>query len=223
MPTARESKFHAPKPRRAGTTSRWASRIHSRRLMWTRPGACGRAGARTAASPSAARTASQRPREPCRHPLAQGRLRVYCCKVKPEGLSRTFGVLLIAGLLFLLFGAAGQAKQIRLRNETITTTPAAKQALAAQFQRQGLSLQAPASGLFLVQFEKPLPPAQRAGVAIVGRRTPQVCARRCLRRQIQQRVAGQGRSAGLRPLGGALSRRLQDSSAPVRRQRAAGC
>ncbi len=55
-----------------------------------------------------------------------------------------------------------------MRNETITTTPAAKPALAAQFQRQGLSLQAPASGLFLVQFENPLPSAERAELRALG-------------------------------------------------------
>jgi hypothetical protein len=88
--------------------------------------------------------------------------------VKPEGWSRTFGILLAVGLMFLHFNAAGQAKQIRLRTETITTTPAAKLAPAAQFQKQGLSLQAPASGLFLVQFENPPGPAERADLQSLG-------------------------------------------------------
>jgi len=40
-------------------------------------------------------------------------------------------------LLLSNFVAAAQTKQIQLRNETITTTPAAKMAPAARFQAQG--------------------------------------------------------------------------------------
>jgi hypothetical protein len=76
--------------------------------------------------------------------------------------------LLAAGLVLLYFTAAGQTKQIRLRNETITTTPAAKTAPAARFQAQGLSAQTPASGLFLVQFEGQLEPAERAELRTLG-------------------------------------------------------
>ena len=66
------------------------------------------------------------------------------------------------GLILLPFPAAGQTRHIRLRNETITTTPAVKLAPAAQFQAQGMSAKAPASGLFLVQFAGPLSAAERA-------------------------------------------------------------
>ena len=55
-----------------------------------------------------------------------------------------------------------------MRNETITTTPAAKMAPAARFQAQGLSAQTPASGLFLVQFENPLPSSERSELRALG-------------------------------------------------------
>lgn len=76
--------------------------------------------------------------------------------------------LLAAGLVLLCFTAAGQTKQIRLRNETITTTPAAKAAAARQSRPQALSVQSPASGLFLVQFESPLQPAERSELQTLG-------------------------------------------------------
>jgi len=66
------------------------------------------------------------------------------------------------------FTAAGQIKQIRLRAETITTTPAVKLAPAARFQAQGLSAQTPASGLFLVQFENPLQSSEQAELRALG-------------------------------------------------------
>ena len=83
-------------------------------------------------------------------------------------LSRICFILLAAGLLLSNIVADGQTKQIRLRNETITTSPAAKMAPAARFQAQGLSAQMPASGLFLVQFENPLSPAERAELRTQG-------------------------------------------------------
>ncbi len=58
--------------------------------------------------------------------------------------------------------------KIRLRNVTITTSPAAKLAPATQFQARGSLGQAPASGLFLVQFESPLAPAQRTALRGMG-------------------------------------------------------
>ena len=88
--------------------------------------------------------------------------------MKSRGLSRTGCNLLAAGLALVYLSAAGQTKQIRLRNGTITTTPASKAVAAAQFQTQGLSVQAPASGLFLVQFENPLQPAERAELQTLG-------------------------------------------------------
>jgi hypothetical protein len=83
-------------------------------------------------------------------------------------LSRIGCDLLAAGLVLLYFSAAGQTRQIRLRNETITTTPAVKLAPAARFQAQGLSAQTPAWGLFLVQFESPLEPVKRAELRALG-------------------------------------------------------
>ncbi len=83
-------------------------------------------------------------------------------------LSRISCILLAAGLLLSNFAADGQTKQIRLRNETITTSPAAKMAPAARFQAQGLSAKTPASGLFLVQFENPLSPVERAELRAQG-------------------------------------------------------
>ena len=71
-------------------------------------------------------------------------------------------------MLFPSFIAAGQTKQIRLRNETITTTPAAKVATAARLQAQGLSAKTPATGLFLVQFEDTLTSAERAELRELG-------------------------------------------------------
>jgi len=88
--------------------------------------------------------------------------------VKFRCLSRICFILLAAGLLLSNIVADGQTKQIRLRNETITTSPAAKMAPAARFQAQGLSAQMPASGLFLVQFENPLSPAERAELRTQG-------------------------------------------------------
>ena len=78
------------------------------------------------------------------------------------------GALLAVGLVLLHFSAASQTRHIRLRNETITTTPATKLAPAAQFQAQGLSSHVPASGLFLVQFEGPLSSNRRAELRALG-------------------------------------------------------
>jgi len=78
------------------------------------------------------------------------------------------GVVLAASLVLLHFSAAGQTRQIRLRNETIATTPAVKLAPAAQFRAQGLSTKTPAAGLFLVQFENPPGPAERAELRALG-------------------------------------------------------
>jgi hypothetical protein len=88
--------------------------------------------------------------------------------VKSQGLSQTRRNLLAAVLILLHFGAAGQTKQIRLRNETITTTPFARVVANARLQAQGLSAQTPISGLFLVQFEGQLEPAERAELHTLG-------------------------------------------------------
>jgi hypothetical protein len=81
-------------------------------------------------------------------------------------MPRTFCILLAAGLLLLDFTASSQTKQIRLRTGTITTTPAMK--AAAQSVPQAVSVQSPASGLFLVQFESPLTPAGRTELQALG-------------------------------------------------------
>lgn len=75
--------------------------------------------------------------------------------------------LLAAALVFLGFIANAQTKAIRLRNETILTP---QKSTARQPQAQ--AAQAPASGLFLVQFEAAPDPAQlqalrREGVQLV--------------------------------------------------------
>ena len=88
--------------------------------------------------------------------------------MKPWSLLQKPAALIILAGIFLHIGAVGQAKEIRLRTETITTSPASKPALAAQFQSEGLSFQAPASGLFLVQFTHPLAPAERAELRTRG-------------------------------------------------------
>jgi hypothetical protein len=82
--------------------------------------------------------------------------------------SRKCCILLAAGLVLSHFPAAGQTKQIRLRKGSIITTPASKAAVVAQLQAQGLSAQTPASGLFLVQFENPLQPTERAELRALG-------------------------------------------------------
>ena len=87
--------------------------------------------------------------------------------MKTRSLSRSCCNLLVAGLMLLPLAAAGQSKKIHLRNETITTTPAATGA-AAQLMTQGVSSQTSASGLFLVQFESSLTPGQRAELRAQG-------------------------------------------------------
>ena len=88
--------------------------------------------------------------------------------MKSQGLSQTRRNLLAAILILLHFGVAGQTKQIRLRNETITTTPVARVVANARLQAQGLSAQTPISGLFLVQFEGQLEPAERTELHTLG-------------------------------------------------------
>jgi subtilisin family serine protease len=92
----------------------------------------------------------------------------YPCSVKPHCLPRTYCILLAAGLILLNFTADSQTKQIRLRNGTITTAPAAKAAAATQSRSQALSVESPASGLFLVQFESTLKPAERSELQALG-------------------------------------------------------
>ena len=88
--------------------------------------------------------------------------------MKPRCFSHACGVVFAIALIFLCFSAAGQTRHIRLRNETITTTPAAKLAPTAQFQKLGLTAKTPASGLFLVQFASPLSLAERAELGALG-------------------------------------------------------
>ena len=88
--------------------------------------------------------------------------------MKFSSLRRICFPLLAGSLVTLHFAAAGQTKQIRLRNETITTKPAEKGAAAGQSRTQGLLPQAPASGLFLVQFESQIDPAGRAELRALG-------------------------------------------------------
>ena len=76
--------------------------------------------------------------------------------------------ILATTLILLPLAASAQPKQIRLRAETITTTPAQKLAAVALAQRTGSPAQAPASGLFLVQLESRLEPAERKELSGLG-------------------------------------------------------
>jgi len=88
--------------------------------------------------------------------------------VKPWSLLQKPAVLIVVAAAFLRLDAVGQTKEIRLRTQIITVTPTSKPALTAQFQSQGLSLQTPASGLFLVQFTHPPGPTERAELRTLG-------------------------------------------------------
>jgi hypothetical protein len=87
-------------------------------------------------------------------------------------MPRTFCILLAAGLFLLDFSASSQTKQIRLRTGIITTSPAdgraASTIAASQSVSQTLSAKSPASGLFLVQFEGVVQPADRAALQALG-------------------------------------------------------
>ena len=85
--------------------------------------------------------------------------------MKPLALARTCCCLLAAGLLLFNASARGQNKEIRLRSGSITTQPAARAAAVAAARTQP---QAPASGLFLVQLENQIQPADRAAFAALG-------------------------------------------------------
>jgi subtilase family protein/thrombospondin type 3 repeat protein len=71
--------------------------------------------------------------------------------------------LFAAAFLFFHFSAAGQTKPIRLRTETILTPPKANAKRV-----QSPPTQAPASGLFLVQFDAALTAAQRDQLRSAG-------------------------------------------------------
>jgi hypothetical protein len=71
--------------------------------------------------------------------------------------------LFAAAFLFLNFSAVGQTKPIRLRTETILTPPKANSK-----QVQTPTVQVPTSGLFMVQFDTALTPAQRVQLRSVG-------------------------------------------------------
>ena len=69
----------------------------------------------------------------------------------------------IAILFFAGFSLSAQTKQIRLRNEIITTSPAAKISVQSK-----LAAQNAASGLYLIQFENHPQAAERARLAALG-------------------------------------------------------
>src|SRR5437867_5466606 len=78
-------------------------------------------------------------------------MRVNLCHAGGSQLVRAvFGCL-----FFCAFGSQAQDKIIRLRNETIATPPKSATAL------QPLAVEAPASGLFLVQFNDRVQPVWR--------------------------------------------------------------
>ena len=85
--------------------------------------------------------------------------------LRSTGLPRRCLHLFAAGLAFSLhISAAGQTREIRLRTGTISTPPRAKVAAMAA----GLAAQAPASGLFLVQFDGAVEPDWRAELGSLG-------------------------------------------------------
>lgn len=84
--------------------------------------------------------------------------------MKSLSLIRTGGQVAAAGLLFFQFAAAGQTKAIRLRNELILNERGANTSGVAR----GLATQAAVGGLFLVQFDGPLAPAQREELRASG-------------------------------------------------------
>ena len=89
---------------------------------------------------------------------------VYGDKVKSALFWRRPWILLAACLFALQFTASGQSKKIRLRNEVITTPDRA----SAQSLGQNLASRAPATGLFLVQFEGALGPVERETLRAAG-------------------------------------------------------
>ena len=74
--------------------------------------------------------------------------------------------LLFAGLLLPQIAAGSQTKTIRLRNETITTESRTNSAGMAQ--PKALAVQAPAAGLFLIQFDGSPTPAWQAELRSLG-------------------------------------------------------
>jgi hypothetical protein len=81
-----------------------------------------------------------------------------CFILRHTGLLRDRWILFAASLLLFHLAAAGQPRQIRLRNETISTPPRTDVAGMAS----GLAAQTAAAGLFLVQFDGAVEPAWRA-------------------------------------------------------------
>lgn len=81
-----------------------------------------------------------------------------CFILRHTGLLRDRWILFAASLLLFHLAAAGQPRQIRLRNETISTPPRTDVAGIAS----GLAVQTAAAGLFLVQFDGAVEPAWRA-------------------------------------------------------------
>jgi hypothetical protein len=71
---------------------------------------------------------------------------------------------MVATLLVFQFGAAGQAKNIRLRNELIETDAATNRAVMAAEMRSKTAV----SGLFLIQFNSPLELSRRAELSRAG-------------------------------------------------------
>ena len=73
--------------------------------------------------------------------------------------------MLLAGLvLFTSYAAAAQNKEIRLRNGIISTLPGAKTAT----KNSALPVQAPVSGLYLIQLENHLTPSERIQLQTLG-------------------------------------------------------
>ncbi|MES1180744.1 MAG: S8 family serine peptidase, partial [Verrucomicrobiota bacterium] len=97
-------------------------------------------------------------------PLARSGFPAYCRPVKSRRLLRPGCNLLLAGFIVFtcLVSAAGQTKEIRLRNGFITTPSVANGAA------QPRMIQAPVSGLYLIQMENHLKPTEREQLRALG-------------------------------------------------------
>jgi len=80
------------------------------------------------------------------------------------GSLRACALPVLTSLLLIYFNATAETKQIRLRNETITTLPNTNRAALPK----ALAIQSPTTGLFLVQFEGALQPAWRTALSAAG-------------------------------------------------------
>jgi len=87
-----------------------------------------------------------------------------CILLRDTGLSRSCWGLLTVGLFLFDFGAACQTREIRLRNETISTPPRTNAAAPAR----SLAAQPVGTGLYLLQFDGTLTSAWQEELRTLG-------------------------------------------------------